>query len=53
MNIGTILMLTLLGINLLVSAYLHGKPKTGENTFWPSLIGCGLWLSLMYLAGLL
>jgi len=41
-----IIVITLYAINLLFTAYMHGKPKIGRENFWTALIGnaCGVGL---------
>ena len=37
----------LMSLNLLISAYRHGKPKEGNDSFWVALIA--IMLALPYL----
>lgn len=40
--------IVLYAIALLINAYMHGKPKEGNNNFWISLINAILILSILY-----
>lgn len=46
-----ITVLTLMGLNLLAGAYLHGKERKGEYNFWPSAIGVVLMVFLLIQGG--
>lgn len=50
MKVPQIIMLSLLGIVLLVSANMHGKPK-GDWDFKYSLLSVCIWLSILYWGG--
>jgi hypothetical protein len=52
MKVATIIILSLLGINLLMAAHLHGKEKTGEFNFWITLASTALLMLLYWWAGL-
>ncbi len=41
---------SLLAVNLLLSAHLHGKPRE-PNSFWTSIIGLGIILPILYFGG--
>ena len=51
MNTATIIILVLLGANLLLNAYLHGKPNTGKHNFWINLASSFIWIVLLYYSG--
>lgn len=42
MGIPQLISISLMCINLLLSAYQHGKKKTGEHSFWIALISTTL-----------
>ena len=44
-------MLVLLSVNLLLGAYLHGKEKTGNYSFWVTLISFGIYFTLLMTGG--
>ena len=46
-----IIYLVLTAINLLTSANLHGKPKSGNNTFWSALISAAIFIPLLWWGG--
>ncbi|GAC1381818.1 MAG: hypothetical protein NVS3B25_33540 [Hymenobacter sp.] len=52
MSIPEVLLLVLGLIGLLLHAHDHGKPKTGYDNFWYTLIACVINYGLMYWAGL-
>ena len=41
-----IILLVILGLNLLATAYLHGKPRTGNFNIFGALVNAGIlrWL---------
>lgn len=51
MNTATIIILVLLGSNLLLNAYLHGKPNNSKHNFWINLVSVFIWIVLLYYAG--
>lgn len=52
MNTGEIVILVLIGLGLLLNAYLHGKEKTGNHNFFVYFISVVFNLVLFYYAGL-
>ena len=46
-----IICLVLVGINLLLSAYLHGKPKRGTENFFVALVGQAGMVALLWWGG--
>jgi hypothetical protein len=51
MGIPQIIIIVLLGINLGAGMVQHGKPKTGKNSFWVSLVACALEVSILWWGG--
>ena len=51
MGIPQILIIILYGINLLLYAHDHGKPKEGYTNFWSGLIGTCISVGLMWWGG--
>ena len=51
MNFGQIMIFLLMATNLLIGAYLHGKPKTGEHDFWTVLIANMIFFIVLYIGG--
>ncbi len=47
MNFGLIIIYTLAFISLLLSAHMHGKPRSNYN-FWATLTDVVLWLILIW-----
>ena len=47
MGISAIILLTVYGLNLLVAAYLHGKPKEGKHNFIESFVIISIIVLLM------
>lgn len=43
--------LAIASISLLLNARDHGKPKTGKDSFWHSLIGLAILGSILYWGG--
>lgn len=41
----------MMAANLLATAYMHGKPRTGEHNIFTSLIGTGLGFVLLSYGG--
>lgn len=52
MNNGEIAILIMLGIDLLLNSYLHGRTKEGRYNFWINLINVAIWILLLKWAGL-
>jgi len=50
MNTPLIIIYVLHAILLLMTANMHGKPKTGKYNFWTSLIATGLTLVMVWWA---
>jgi LPXTG-motif cell wall-anchored protein len=46
-----IIMIVLLAFNLAIGLCEHGKPKTGTQNFWATLIGCALTAGLLWWGG--
>lgn len=46
-----ILMIGWLLFGLLVSATQHGKPKTGVNNVWYSIVGAAIYVTLLLWGG--
>jgi hypothetical protein len=51
MGTSQIIMLVLLGINLLLGAYYHGKPRNGNYNFWITAISAGLYFLILTTGG--
>lgn len=51
MGTSQIIMLVLLATNLLFGAHYHGKPRTGEYSFWVTLISVGIYFTLLMTGG--
>jgi len=51
MGVSQIILLSIVGLNLLISSYLHGKPKEGNHSVFVSIIGTILHLTLLYFGG--
>ena len=43
-----IMMIVWLSVNLLASAYMHGKEKEGKHNFWSDFATILLFFSLLY-----
>jgi hypothetical protein len=46
-----IILLTLLGIQLLLTAYLHGKPRDGKHNVFVKLIDAGILIWILVAGG--
>ena len=46
-----IILLVLLGLNLLASAYLHGKPKSGKHNLFLAMLNAGVLLWILISGG--
>jgi hypothetical protein len=46
-----IIYLSLIGINLLASAYLHGRDRETKHNVFTSLLGAALAIGLLYWGG--
>lgn len=51
MGFPQIILLSLIGLNLLISSYLHGKPKEGNYSVFVSIVGVTIHLTLLYFGG--
>jgi hypothetical protein len=51
MGFPQIILLSLIGLNLLISSYLHGKPKEGNHSVFLTMISITLHLTLLYFGG--
>ena len=53
MNFGIwqIIYLSFMAANLLIGANMHGKQKTGEHSFWITVIASTLGFSIVYFGG--
>ena len=51
MGVPQIILLSLIGLNLLISSYLHGKPKEGNHSVFVSIVGVTIHLTLFYFGG--
>jgi hypothetical protein len=51
MGTSQIIMLILLSANLLLGAYLHGKEKTGNYSFWATLVSVAVYFTLLKTGG--
>jgi len=51
MGFPQIILLSLIGLNLLISSYLHGKPKEGNHSVFVSIVGVTIYLTLLYFGG--
>jgi len=46
-----IILLSIIGLNLMISSYLHGKPKEGNHSVFITMIGVTIHLTLLYFGG--
>jgi hypothetical protein len=46
-----IILIVLLAINLLINAYLHGRPRTGTHNLFVSLLNAGITLWVLIAGG--
>jgi hypothetical protein len=51
MGVPQIILLSLIGLNLMLSSYLHGKPKEGNHSVFVSMVGATIHLTLLYFGG--
>lgn len=51
MKIPQTILLVLLAIELLISANQHGQPKNGKISFWETLIGALILISILNWGG--
>jgi hypothetical protein len=51
MGVSQIILLSLIGLNLMLSSYLHGKPKEGNHSVFITLFGVLIHLTLLYCGG--
>jgi hypothetical protein len=51
MRLPQIIFVSIIGINLLCTAYLHGKPKDGKYSFWSSLSSAAILIGLLMWGG--
>lgn len=51
MGIPQILMIVIIAMGLGISMVEHGKPKTGKNNFFTSLIASVIEIALLYFGG--
>lgn len=51
MGIPQILMIILFSMSIGMSAVEHGKPKTGNNSVWSSVIGVAIEVALLWWGG--
>ena len=51
MGTSQIIMLVLLILNLLFGLYYHGKERTGNYSFWVTLISFGIYFALLMTGG--
>ena len=51
MGTSQIIMLVLLSFNLLLGAHFHGKERTGNYSFWVTLISVLAYLTLLITGG--
>lgn len=51
MGTSQIIMLVLLASNLLLGAHFHGKERTGNYSFWVTLISVGIYFTLLITGG--
>jgi hypothetical protein len=46
-----IILIVLLGISLLINAYMHGKPETGTYNIFVSLLNAGILIWILIAGG--
>ncbi len=46
-----IILLVLVGLNLLASAYFHGKPRTGKHSVFFALVNAGIFIWILVAGG--
>lgn len=51
MGTSQIITLVLLSLNLLFGAHYHGKERTGNYSFWVTLISVGIYVTLLMTGG--
>ena len=51
MGVSQIILLSLVGLNLMMSSYMHGKPKNGNHSVFITIVGTLLHLTLLYFGG--
>ena len=51
MGISQITILVLLGLNLLIGANMHGKPKTGNYDFGVTFLSAAIYLAILITGG--
>ena len=51
MGVPQIILLTLLGIQLLVNAHLHGKPRTGNYSFLQAVFNAAILIWILVSGG--
>lgn len=51
MLIAKIIFITFYGMDLLLAAHMHGKPKSGTVNFWVTLAGSGMGIGLLWAGG--
>lgn len=51
MGVSQIILLSLIGLNLILSSYLHGKPKEGNHSVFITIFGVLIHLTLLYCGG--
>jgi hypothetical protein len=51
MGVSQIILLSLVGLNLMISSYMHGKPKEGNHSVFITIVGTLLHLTLLYFGG--
>jgi hypothetical protein len=51
MGISQIILLSILGINLMIESYKHGKVKEGKHNVFIAIVGVFIHLVLLYFGG--
>ena len=51
MIIGKVLLCCFFGVELLLAAYMHGKPKNGYYSFWSTVLDEAIILGLLWWGG--
>lgn len=51
MGVPQIILLSLVGLNLMITSYMHGKPKEGNHSVFITIVGTLLHLTILYFGG--
>lgn len=51
MGVSQIILLSIVGLNLMITSYMHGKPKEGNHSIFVAIFGTLIHLTLLYFGG--